>query len=101
MTSLSPGWGFVSGNTFLKIGFSYFYDTSSLRAVCKFSLNGTKSMVTRIIQYDATHVYCFTPPAYLIDQGLYDNGGMVNVSISSNNRDFSNETFTFKYLPLV
>jgi hypothetical protein len=102
MSSLTPVQGYVEGSTLLKIEYSYFYEPSSLRAVCKFtSLDGLNSHVTRIISYTSTYITCFTPPADLIDQVIYDNGGVVTVSISSNNRDFSDEYFEYTYLPTV
>ena len=36
MTSLDPHLGYISGNTKLTLGYSYFYDPTSTRAVCKF-----------------------------------------------------------------
>lgn len=62
--------------------------------MCKFisSENGSsKFFETRIISYDSKYVYCYTPAAYLIDTAMSINGGIVNVRISSNNRDYSDE----------
>jgi hypothetical protein len=46
-------------------------------------------------------VYCYTPPAYLISQSLAQFGGEVYVRISSNNRDFSDEEYIFRYDPVA
>ena len=70
--------------------------------MCKFiTLDGSKYFSTRIISYDSKFVYCYTPAAYLIDPGMLTNGGIVNVRISSNNRDYSDELYTFKYDPIA
>lgn len=37
MTSIIPPKGFVTGNTLVTIGFSYFFDLTSNRATCKFT----------------------------------------------------------------
>ena len=102
MSSISPAQGFVNGNTLLSIGTTRFYNFSSSRAVCLFeSLDGLNTFFTRIINYNATHIFCFTPPSYLVDPTLSTSGGNVSVYISSNNRDFSEEQFNFTYLPTV
>ena len=54
MTSLDPVSGFVSGNTLLTIGYGYFYDVDSHRAVCVFEY-GTRQMVTRVIAVDGVN----------------------------------------------
>ena len=46
-------------------------------------------------------MYCYTPPAYLISETLARLGGEVNVRISSNNRDFSDEEYLFRYDPVA
>jgi hypothetical protein len=99
MTSISPELGFVNGNTYLRIGYAYFFNLTSNRAVCQFtSTISLTSVVTRIVSYDASYIYCFIPPAYQVDPALFPGGGAVQVRISSNNRDFSQESFTFTYL---
>ncbi len=68
MTHMYPLRGFTFGNTYLTIGYEYFYDKSSIRQVCKFinKANQSESFSTRIISFDDKFVYCYTPPAYLI-----------------------------------
>lgn len=69
--------------------------------MCKFiTLDESKSFATRIISFDDEYVYCYTPPTYLIDEAMRNNGGLVNVRISSNNRDFSDADFQFRYDPI-
>jgi len=90
MSHMYPLRGFTYGNTYLTIGYQYFYDKSSIRQMCRFStLDEKHHFTTRIITFDDKFVYCYTPPAYLISENLRYSGGQVRVRISSNNRDFS------------
>lgn len=103
MSHMYPTNGFTFGNTYLTIGYKYFYDKSSIRQVCNFTYiaNQSESFSTRIISFDEDFVYCYTPPAYLISQTLAQLGGDVYVQISSNNRDFSDEEYIFRYDPVA
>mmetsp|Transcript_28699 Transcript_28699/g.27687 ORF Transcript_28699/g.27687 Transcript_28699/m.27687 type:complete len:776 (-) Transcript_28699:2828-5155(-) len=69
MSSLSPTYGYVSGNSYLTIGYSYFYDLTSNTASCRFTTVAAPivSLESSIIDYDSVgqKVYCNTPPAYL------------------------------------
>ncbi len=71
--------------------------------MCNFTnkANLSESFSTRIISFDEDFVYCYTPPAYLISSSLAKNGGEVYVRISSNNRDFSDQEYIFRYDPVA
>lgn len=72
MSHMYPTRGFTFGNTYLTIGYDYFYDKSSIRQVCQFTYvaNTAESFSTRIISFDDQFIYCYTPPAYLISKTL-------------------------------
>jgi hypothetical protein len=72
MSHMYPTRGFTFGNTYLTIGYDYFYDKSSIRQVCQFTYvaNTLESFSTRIISFDDQFIYCYTPPAYLISKTL-------------------------------
>lgn len=46
---------------------------------------------------------CFAPPAYLLSDELHDNGGDVDLFISTNGRDLSSNSypFTFRLTPRI
>ena len=54
MSHMYPKRGFTFGNTYLTIGYDYFYDKSSIRQVCQFTYtaNSSESFSTRIISFD-------------------------------------------------
>ena len=62
--------------------------------MCKFvytSQNGTVyTGLNNIIEYDSEGVICYLVPALRISDELFNFGGQVEMSVSSNGEDFSN-----------
>ena len=52
---------------------------------------------------EAKYVQCFAPPAHLLTDELYGRGGTVDVYLSTNGRDLSANTCSFRYraVPLI
>jgi hypothetical protein len=48
----------------------------------------------------AGSVACYAPPAYLLGDELYANGGTVDLFLSANGRDVSANSFEFLYRPV-
>ena len=84
----------MSGNVKIKAFTSYFFDKSSDVAMCKFAYTATNGIVysglTNVIEFDAEGVICYLTPAIRISSELFNLGGQVQMSVSSNGEDFSN-----------
>ena len=54
MSYMYPARGFTNGNTYLTIGYQYFYDRYSIRQMCRFETSdGSKTFDTRIVSFDS------------------------------------------------
>lgn len=54
MSYMYPLRGFTYGNTYLTIGYTYFYDRYSIRQMCRFeTLDGKQTFDTRIVSFDS------------------------------------------------
>ena len=69
--------------------------------MCKFEYTAKNGMVysglTNVIEFDAEGVICYLMPAIRLSSELFNSGGIVQMSVSSNGEDFSN-SLPFTYL---
>lgn len=104
--AVTPSFAYVRGGTLLTVAYARAFDPTSPRARCFFHridpFDGRErylAMPIFALDQDAENptVRCFAPPAYLLTDELYANGGTVDVYLSTNGRDLSANSCSFRY----
>lgn len=104
---VTPNFAYVRGGTLLTVAYSRAYEPTSARARCFFHridpVDGREhylAMPLFSLNEEAGYVQCFAPPAHLLTDELYARGGTVDVYLSTNGRDLSANTCSFRYRPV-
>jgi hypothetical protein len=110
-----PAAAYVDKGSLLSVKYDWTFEPDSPRTKCIFRAPiGTYDTVengvtvtninythlpTPIVEHNLPNkvLKCFAPPAYLLSDELHDNGGNVDLFISTNGRDLSSNSFSFTF----